>query len=662
MNDDNIQKAQNVPPFVRYVASTIPMVFDNSLSYYEALGALAKSLQDTVDVINNNATVTEEYIQLTKDMQEYMDHYFDNLDVQEEINNKLDEMATDGSLGVVMSAYLQPYVDAVNNRVVSVEQDVTELKASYGTPLVSSTVAGMTNQSKIYVYTGSEDGYTSGHWYYWNGTDWTDGGVYQSASVNTDKTLSLLNSPADALVTGLCDISLSDPAKVIQPLWRNLAYNRSNDTYTPNTKNVTTSQKVNFDDFVEVTPPQGYRIGAFLMETTPVIMGFQNNPLTLTPNKDYVLVLQDVTYTNDIDVSVAKKVKIEYGGTINDQMLIKGETTQYEFDANYCVHDGRMWLRPSTYITTTNLPKNNTNCLLVNKYSYKVGYEATQKFMLQEVYYPTYHGAIEKWTRLLDIHNHSGFTAWAKVSPEFDSTFNGKTVSFYGDSITTFAGYIPEGNAVYYTGSNADVSNVNQCWWKETIDALGLVLNVNNSWSGRRVSDFGRVDDAYKQANIDAISNGTDPDYIIIKIGVNDFNNNATLGTYDGSGTWGDDMTVFSNAYATMLDRIMKTYPLAKVYCCSINHEIRSTNNHPTRNGNGETISTWNDRIHSIANAFGAGFIDHSACGITEYNLSEYTGDYNPNNGNGLHPNYKGMALIANKTIDSLDNEVRTRY
>lgn len=110
---DNIEKAPNVPPFVRFVCSAVPMVFDDSLSYYEALCALWKWLQDdVVNVINNNATVTEDYIDLTNEyiekfneLKDYVDTYFENLDVQEEINNKLDAMAEDGTLAALIANY-----------------------------------------------------------------------------------------------------------------------------------------------------------------------------------------------------------------------------------------------------------------------------------------------------------------------------------------------------------------------------------------------------------------------------------------------------------------------------------------------------------------------------------------------------------------------------
>ena len=81
---------------------------------------------------------------------------------------------------------------------------ITQLTAAVGTPLKASTVAGMTNTDKIYVYTGSETGYTNGNWYYYDGTQnsWVSGGVYNSVAIDTDDTLSITGKPADAKKTG----------------------------------------------------------------------------------------------------------------------------------------------------------------------------------------------------------------------------------------------------------------------------------------------------------------------------------------------------------------------------------------------------------------------------------------------------------------------------
>lgn len=75
-------------------------------------------------------------------------------------------------------------------------------RMAMGAPGVAATVSAMTDQGKVYVYTGSESGYTNGNWYYYNGSSWVSGGVYNSAVVETDTSLSVSGAPADAKVTG----------------------------------------------------------------------------------------------------------------------------------------------------------------------------------------------------------------------------------------------------------------------------------------------------------------------------------------------------------------------------------------------------------------------------------------------------------------------------
>lgn len=86
-------------------------------------------------------------------------------------------------------------------------------QAFVGSPLVASTVSAMTDRNKIYVYVGSETGYTSGHWYYYNGSVWADGGIYNSEALQTDSTLSIRGMAADAAATGV----LKDAINAISP-------------------------------------------------------------------------------------------------------------------------------------------------------------------------------------------------------------------------------------------------------------------------------------------------------------------------------------------------------------------------------------------------------------------------------------------------------------
>jgi exopolysaccharide biosynthesis protein len=53
----------------------------------------------------NTKTTVEEYINKFNELHDYVQDYFDNLDVQEEINNKLDEMVDDGTLQGFFAGY-----------------------------------------------------------------------------------------------------------------------------------------------------------------------------------------------------------------------------------------------------------------------------------------------------------------------------------------------------------------------------------------------------------------------------------------------------------------------------------------------------------------------------------------------------------------------------
>ena len=69
-----------------------------------------------------------------------------------------------------------------------------------GTPTAVTTVSEMTDTSKLYVYAGSETGYTAGDWYYYDGSAWVSGGGYGDFSI--DDTLSVQGAAADAKAAG----------------------------------------------------------------------------------------------------------------------------------------------------------------------------------------------------------------------------------------------------------------------------------------------------------------------------------------------------------------------------------------------------------------------------------------------------------------------------
>lgn len=94
-----IQKIKPSGIFTNYIYKAIPLAFDESMSYYETLCGILSLLKTQEEVVNNNADLLAE-------LESYVQNYFKNLDVQTEINNKLDAMAQSGQLTEIIAQYL----------------------------------------------------------------------------------------------------------------------------------------------------------------------------------------------------------------------------------------------------------------------------------------------------------------------------------------------------------------------------------------------------------------------------------------------------------------------------------------------------------------------------------------------------------------------------
>ena len=198
MNENTNVKPAYVSP-LKHICMTIgelPSSYIETMSYYEMLVWFCEYLRNTIiPTVNNNASAVQELQHLYEELQEYVNNYFDNLDVQEEINNKLEEMAESGELGDILSTYVTPIINnlerevneelstlntKVDNNYESLNSILGEIITSGVAPIPVSSTSQMTDTSKIYVNT------TNGEWYYYNGTAWTSGGTYQSSEDSTD--------------------------------------------------------------------------------------------------------------------------------------------------------------------------------------------------------------------------------------------------------------------------------------------------------------------------------------------------------------------------------------------------------------------------------------------------------------------------------------------
>lgn len=171
----------NLTPFKWFVLENFPFIeadFD-ALTEWQLFCKLGKEMNK---IINNENILGTQVVNVTNafiELQNYINNYFDNLDVQDEINNKLNEMAEDGTLTTLIENYVNPYIELQNKRISQIENKISIIGS--GSPAgVYANVETLTSEdpdhNKIYIVSDN------GHWYYYN-DGWKDGGVYQSTGI-----------------------------------------------------------------------------------------------------------------------------------------------------------------------------------------------------------------------------------------------------------------------------------------------------------------------------------------------------------------------------------------------------------------------------------------------------------------------------------------------
>lgn len=114
MNEKIEVPAMKVPP-LKKICMTIgqlPTAFIETMSYYEMLLWFIQYLRDDIiPVVNGNGEATQELQELYVELQQYVNDSFDELNLQAEVDKKLEEMLEDGSLGEIIMEDLNFKVD-----------------------------------------------------------------------------------------------------------------------------------------------------------------------------------------------------------------------------------------------------------------------------------------------------------------------------------------------------------------------------------------------------------------------------------------------------------------------------------------------------------------------------------------------------------------------
>lgn len=232
------------------------------------------------------------------------------------------------------------------------------------------------------------------------------------------------------------------------------------------------------------------------------------------------------------------------------------------------------------------------------------------------------------------------------------SSLEDKTISIQGDSISTFAGTITDGNATYYSASHKFVNSIDATWWGLLINECRMRLIRNDAWSGSRISGTG--DNAmcsvarcsnikHNNSTVDTYQYGA-PEIIVVMAGTNDVSGNVEMGTADGA------VTTYMGAFKTMLANLKSQCRNAKI----VVFQLYRGNVLDYANSGGKHQYEYQEAMANLCRRYGVYYIGPEHFDLSFPNLQYYTcdnslSDYGSptyTSADYLHPNMQGMERV----------------
>lgn len=235
-----------------------------------------------------------------------------------------------------------------------------------------------------------------------------------------------------------------------------------------------------------------------------------------------------------------------------------------------------------------------------------------------------------------------------KLSPLED-----RTISIQGDSITTFAGTITDGNAAYYSVNHKYVNTIDATWWGLLVNECRMRLIRNDARSGSRISGSGAnaMNNTARCAALKNIDSKVDtyqfgaPEIIVIMAGTNDVSGNVALGEIGST-----DVTNYIGAFTMMLRNIKTQCRNSKI----VVFQLYRGNNYDYTNTGGTHQYEYQEAMEKVCKIYGAHYVGPEHFGISYPNTNYFTCDnsmseYGPptyTSADYLHPNMQGMERV----------------
>ena len=548
--------------------------------------------------------------------------------------------------------------ESVNDNISSLDAKVNSLAS--GSPLVASSISDMTDTTRSYVLV------TDGHWYWYDGDSWEDGGTYQATEI-ADNSIDFRKLDSELNSLFYKGISFKDVGEDNTGHYLTI----SNDELVINNSAYWSYNTIDISSYIGKimfysTVTFGTNYGLIITNSTGGVLWHStagvgsdytnsNGYIVIPENSKYLYLQQNISIRNNNDSGDINRIFFHEVGIVNKLKQIinynkKSIMTPINSIEDYYTSTSGQSVgnRPTLSYYSSNYSINIYKIYKGLKYEIKgYNYQASSSYVITDNNYVasgisgiTY-SQNTNFTHTFTCSNdgyivactHTEHPTTVKVydslSTDEDTSLSSYKVGFTGDSICYGAGY---------TGGYAKILN----------ERYGLNYQ-NIGVSGGHIS--------HDRDDVFIISNSipdidSDVDALIMEGGINDYSNYVPVGILTGNYTDAIDQTKLTGALEKLFRDAVSYFPnipKAFVIVHNVNlSKVKLPNDiHRTEYPNGEIIDFqyFVDIIYKVANKYGIEVIDIGKnAGMNTYNQT-IKDNYTMAVGgvhDGLHPNKNG--------------------
>lgn len=552
---------KNLTPFKWFILENFPFIEEtfDALTNYQLFCKLGEEINKIIDNVNESGEEVETLSNSFIALQNYVNNYFSNLDVQDEIDNKLDEMAQNGTLGEILQTYVQPIVDSLNTRIQEVENDYTVtnnrideiMELPQGSTTGDAQLADIKNGFDGRVFTTPGEAVRN----------------EDELNYNKIKLLNFINNIENV------EYEQGGITQQGQPLTSNYfirskTFLNSNSNYYINFKNNDYYCVIvwyNENETIATSTMLTIRNSRIIPTAYPkfkIVMRKTTDNTTITPN-DAMNIYLTFSPLQNSKINYDDNIIINFDNT-NKKINIKSKLDYILTDTQYFTfYNQNIEINyPTTTGTTYGLFINTIteNVELLTNIAYKNSNYVNLLYFIMpvsEVITPQFVFNYTKNTMIDNILINSKY----------------KNISILGDSYSTFENWILPDDRGYYPYDGNDVTNVSETYWHKLLLSFNAGLITNDSFGGSTVAHTIRPNHTYSDSFIERMKNSlgigrngqAKPDLILICGGTNDYWNNVPLGELKYSNWTDTDLENFLPAFCYMLDYIKYYNPTAKI-------------------------------------------------------------------------------------------------